>query len=69
MNEQEFEAQTIDVSTDGMRLKCADVENLNVGDVITLFVQEKDIKAMAVIIWLKSAPSSVEFGVRYITMS
>ena len=69
LNEQEFEAQTVDVSTDGMRLKCTTVESLNVGDVIKLFVQEKDIKAMAVIIWLKSTPSSVEFGVRYITMS
>ena len=68
-NEQKFEAQTVDVSADGMRLECAGAEELKVGDAIKLFVQEKDIKAIAVVIWLKSTPSSVEFGVRYITIS
>ena len=69
LNGQEFKAQTVDVSTDGMRLKCTAVENLKVGDVIKLFVHEKDIKALAVVIWLSSESSSVEFGVRYITVT
>ncbi len=68
LDKQEFNAQTIDISTDGMRLKCASVENLKVGSVIKLFVPEKDIKALAVVIWLNSTVSSVEFGVRYISV-
>lgn len=68
LDKQEFKAQTVDISTDGARLKCAAVENLQVGDVIKLFVPEKNIKALAVVIWLNSEESSVEFGVRYITV-
>ncbi len=68
-NKQEFEAQTVDISTDGMRLKCAAVENLKEGEVIKLFVDEKNIKALAIVIWINSESSSVEFGVRYISVA
>ena len=68
-NQQEFKAQTVDISTDGMRLKCDSVENLTAGDVIKLYVDEKNIKALAVVIWVNSEPSSIDFGVRYMIVS
>lgn len=66
LSKQEFKAKTVDVSTDGMKLKCAVVvENLKVGDVIKLFVEEKEIKALAAVIWIDTETSTTEFGVRY----
>ena len=69
LDKQEVNAQTIDISADGVRLTCTAVENLKVGDIIKLFVPDKDINALAVVIWLNSSASSVEFGVRYISVT
>lgn len=67
LDEQEYFVDTIDISTDGMKLKGAAVENLQTGDIIKLLVQEKKIKALAVVIWINSeAADGGEFGVRYI---
>jgi len=68
LNEQEFNAQTVDISTDGMRLKVDAVEQLKIGDVIKIIVQEKNIKAVGVVIWLNSKSETTEFGVRYINV-
>ena len=66
LNEHEIAAQTIDISKDGMRLSTAAEIELNIGDAIKVFVPERKLKALAVVIWLNQSPDSTEFGVRYI---
>jgi len=69
LNEQEIAAQTIDISKDGMRLSIAAETELNVGDAIKVFVPDRKLKALAVVIWLNQSPGFTEFGVRYIDIS
>ncbi len=68
LHNQEFAAQTVDISVDGVRLKCAAVQGLKAGDVLKLSVKEKELKALAVVIWLNATSLHTEFGVRYIAL-
>jgi len=63
-NEEESQAQAINISEDGMRLKLADWVELEVGDAIKLFVQQPYIKALAVVVWVNAEER--EMGVRYL---
>lgn len=69
LNGQEIAAQTIDISKDGARLSSASDTELKVGDAIELFVPDRKLKALAVVIWFKQFPDSTEFGVRYINVA
>lgn len=69
LDEQEFSTETIDISTDGIRLKGDKVEALKAGSLLKLFVPEKSIKALAVVVWIIPTSKSIEFGVRYINVS
>jgi len=69
LNEQEIAAQTMDISKDGMKLSIATDTELTVGDAIKLFVPDRKLKAMAVVIWLNHTPDFFELGVRYINVA
>ncbi|MDF1581803.1 MAG: PilZ domain-containing protein [Methyloprofundus sp.] len=69
LNEQEFVAQTMDISKDGMKLSITSDAELKAGDAIKLFVPDRKLNALAVVIWFKQFPDSTEFGVRYINVA
>ncbi|MBE0470623.1 MAG: PilZ domain-containing protein [Methyloprofundus sp.] len=68
LNEQEFVAQTMDISKDGMKLSMTSAAELKTGDAIKLFVPDRGLKALAVVVWLNRSPDAIELGVRYIKL-
>jgi len=68
-NEQEITAQTIDISKDGMKLSIATETELKVGDAIKLFIPDRKLNALAVVIWFNQSLDFAELGVRYIDFS
>lgn len=69
LNEQEILAQMIDISKDGMKLKIATDIKLKVGDAIKLFIPDRELKVLAVVVWLNHKPDLTELGVRYINIA
>jgi len=69
LNEQEILAQMIDISKDGMKLSIATDIKLKAGDVLKVFVPDKKLKALAVVVWLNHKPDFTELGMRYIDVS
>ncbi len=69
LNEQEILAQMTDISKDGMKLSITIDIKLKVGDALKVFVPDKKLKALAVVVWLNHKPDSTELGMRYIDVS
>lgn len=65
---QRLEAQTVNFSTDGMRLRCSDVALIGIkpDQTMTIDIPEKALNALAIVIWVNTEISFIEFGVRYI---